>query len=1104
MNKRFKKFVSLLLSISIIAITAVTPVSALTYSGSSSYMSGKYYTALKKVELTGNQRTDIVNIGLSQVGYQESSSSSQLSGTIKGSKNYTEYGRWYGLQDMWCAMFVSWCANVAGVSTSVVPKHCYTPSGLSWFKSRGRAYSRATVASGGYTPQPGDIIYFKSSRNENTTNHVGIVTSYSGKTVYTVEGNTSSATISTDGGAVAAKSYSISNTYIVYICNPDYSGANVSQGTNNIYYTACSSSCESITEALNSIGVDSTKAYRTTIAEANGITDYTGTAEQNMAMLSLLKAGKLKKPDAKIVRGVKVEKDYFVEGQDINITADGIDTDWVGVFKKDEDVSAVKPIRWYYAFAENDGIEHQSGIKYNLMETSVIGEGRSADAAMTEGNYKAVLFSDGKAVAEESFTVLSTKCYFPACASSNTTINDGLNSIGVDSSKAYRTQIATVNGIDNYTGTVDQNNEMLRILKSGKLINPDYAADVASNSSSSSTEPSQPSTDPTNPTEPVDPTSTYFPACASSCTTIVEGLTNIGVDSSKTYRTQIAAVNGFENYTGTAEQNTTMLSMLKSGNLVDPSKLTNDLALNKTQYALNEAVMVTAIGNGKDWVGLYKADDKTDSSVTPINKYNVAGTNNGIAHSSGTAYNILTTGDNVIELKAGNYKVVLFDEDSYTVIKEVTFSVVEDVLTGYERGYKGGMPGDGKIYAHGVDVSKWNGEDFDFKNLKDNGYDYVIIRAGSTNLGKDPLFETYYTNARAAGLDIGAYFYTYALNATDAKADAEKFLSYIEGKKFEYPIYLDYEDPSQDNLSVSTATKICTTFMSAIEDAGYLTGIYTGEYKLSSFDLNTVCAKHEMWLARYYDDTYTSLHSKYSTTYGMYQYTDSKYVGSAGPMDANVSYKDYPTIVKTYGFNGYSATVSGGDNSGNTGDTSSKYFPACSSSYTTISDALTSIGVDSSKAYRTTIAAANGIENYTGTAEQNNQMLALLKAGKLLKPVEEEEPTTQTPTTEPTEPPTTEPTTEPTTQAPTTEPTEGTTTTESTIPTIPGLLIGDTNFDGVVNVADATTIQKMVVNSTNVDSTKFAVFDVNNDGVINIIDATTIQKFCVGLTSSFA
>ena len=204
---------------------------AVNYSGSSSYKSGKYYTRLKNVSLTGNQRTDIVNIAKSQIGYQEGSSSSQLSGASYGGKNYTEYGRWYGLQDMWCAMFVSWCANLAGVSTSIVPKHCFTPDGLSWFKSRGLAYTRKTVANGGYTPKAGDIIYFKSARNSNSTNHIGIVTGYSNGTVYTIEGNSSSATISTNGGAVVSKSYSISNTYIVYICKPNYKNSSSSGGT---------------------------------------------------------------------------------------------------------------------------------------------------------------------------------------------------------------------------------------------------------------------------------------------------------------------------------------------------------------------------------------------------------------------------------------------------------------------------------------------------------------------------------------------------------------------------------------------------------------------------------------------------------------------------------------------------------------------------------------------------------------------------------------------------------------------------------------------------------------------------------------------------------
>lgn len=227
MKKSFLRMLSLgliLVSITLLVLPCLTfPAKALSYSGSSSYRSGKHYSNLVGITLTGDNRTDIVNIAKSQIGYQEGGSSSQLSGTVKGSGNYTEYGRWYGMQDMWCAMFVSWCANVAGIPTSVVPSHSYTPTGLNWFLNRGQAYSRSTVANGGYTPQPGDIIYFKSSRNQNITNHVGIVTSYSNGTVYTIEGNTSSATISTNGGAVCAKSYSISNTYIRYICSPSYS-----------------------------------------------------------------------------------------------------------------------------------------------------------------------------------------------------------------------------------------------------------------------------------------------------------------------------------------------------------------------------------------------------------------------------------------------------------------------------------------------------------------------------------------------------------------------------------------------------------------------------------------------------------------------------------------------------------------------------------------------------------------------------------------------------------------------------------------------------------------------------------------------------------------
>ena len=227
MKHSMKRIMSMMLAF-VMALGVLVPMlavdtAAVGYSGSASYQSGPYYGRLLGVNTNGDQKNDICIIAESQIGYHEGNNSSQLHGTSGGSNNYTEYGRWYGMQDQWCAMFVSWCAAVAGVDGSVVPRHAYTPTGLNFFKNQGRAHSRASIAAGQYTPQRGDIVYFKSSSSRDSTNHIGIVLSYVNGTLYTVEGNTSSSAYSTNGGVVAPHSYSISNTYIVYVCNPAYS-----------------------------------------------------------------------------------------------------------------------------------------------------------------------------------------------------------------------------------------------------------------------------------------------------------------------------------------------------------------------------------------------------------------------------------------------------------------------------------------------------------------------------------------------------------------------------------------------------------------------------------------------------------------------------------------------------------------------------------------------------------------------------------------------------------------------------------------------------------------------------------------------------------------
>ncbi len=243
------------------------------------------------------------------------------------------------------------------------------------------------------------------------------------------------------------------------------------------------------------------------------------------------------------------------------------------------------------------------------------------------------------------------------------------------------------------------------------------------------------------------------------------------------------------------------------------------------------------------------------------------------------------------------------------IIIVLSVPVTAFAATGYDRGYAGGMPGDGQIYAHGLDVSEWQAGAIDFNAVKSAGYDYVILRAGTTKR-KDYNFEEFYTQAKAAGLNVGAYFYSYALTPEQSTADANTMLTWLAGKQFEYPIYFDYEDPSQESLSNDVAQAICLNFMDTIANAGYLSGMYTGYYKSTVIPTATICQKYEIWIAHYKDYTYQTLSPSYSTRFGMYQYTDRNYVNGKGPYDANVCFKDYPSIVKKYGFNGYNTGTS--------------------------------------------------------------------------------------------------------------------------------------------------------------------------------------------------
>lgn len=154
-----------------------------------------------------------------------------------------------------------------------------------------------------------------------------------------------------------------------------------------------------------------------------------------------------------------------------------------------------------------------------------------------------------------------------------------------------------------------------------------------------------------------------------------------------------------------------------------------------------------------------------------------------------------------------------------------------------------------------IDISSWQGDSINFEQIKDSGIDYVIIRAGFGNLTsqKDKYFELNYKNAKAAGLKIGAYWYSYADSEADAKREAEACLTCIKGKTFDLPVYYDMEDESQTKFEKAELTKFATAFCEAIKDGGYSAGIYANlNWFRNYLDYDSLGKNYSIWLAQYY------------------------------------------------------------------------------------------------------------------------------------------------------------------------------------------------------------------------------------------------------------
>lgn len=204
----------------------------------------------------------------------------------------------------------------------------------------------------------------------------------------------------------------------------------------------------------------------------------------------------------------------------------------------------------------------------------------------------------------------------------------------------------------------------------------------------------------------------------------------------------------------------------------------------------------------------------------------------------------------------------------------------------------------------GIDISTYQ-RNVDFKKLKAAGVNFVILRAGYGNAlaypnQYDDMFESHYKNAKAAGLNVGAYWYLYATTVSGAQQEAKSFLKALKGKKFEYPVYIDLEERSQFNTGRTNCSNMVRAFCDILENAGYWSGLYISRSPLQDYITTEVANRYSLWVAEY------ASKCNYNGQVDIWQYTSSaRYNGFNGNLDGDYSYKDYPTLIKNAGKNGY-------------------------------------------------------------------------------------------------------------------------------------------------------------------------------------------------------
>lgn len=188
----------------------------------------------------------------------------------------------------------------------------------------------------------------------------------------------------------------------------------------------------------------------------------------------------------------------------------------------------------------------------------------------------------------------------------------------------------------------------------------------------------------------------------------------------------------------------------------------------------------------------------------------------------------------------------------------------------------------------GIDVSHHQKE-IDWQQVKAAGVEFVMVRLGNRGIGDGKLYIDSYAvsnlrGAREAGLKVGAYFYSQALNLEEAREEANLALEILDGFQLDMPLVYDWEQESRtENMDARTLTDCTLAFCEVVESAGYEPMVYFNSFQAQELLILEELTQYPWWLAMY------DITSEFPYKVDMWQYTCTGSIpGIAGNVDINL------------------------------------------------------------------------------------------------------------------------------------------------------------------------------------------------------------------------